>query len=409
VEFLKVDSLDSARAKLFAHAKDILGGEEVIPAAQALERVTARDLHANDDIPGFRRSTVDGYAVLCADTAGAGESIPVFLTLKGRVEMGETADFSIAGGEAGEVFTGGMLPAGADGVVMVEYTQPFGENGIAVNQSVAYGENMVLPGEDMCAGQILLKRGKQILPQDIGGLAAAGITSLPVYATPKVTILSTGDELVPPDQTPAPGKIRDINTYALSALAIKHGLVVVNTAVLPDEWDAIEGAVRAGMESGDIVIVSGGSSKGKKDMTRAIFDHVSTPGVFTHGIAVKPGKPTILGADSVSRTLLVGLPGHPVSAMMVFELLIGWLLREAAGKPAPPAIPARIDCNLASSPGKLTCWPCSLREEGGQYIATPIFGKSGLITTLTGADGYLIAPRDLEGLQAGQSVMVHPL
>jgi len=406
MEFLKVDSIETARSKLLERVGGWLLAEEVLPIEQTLGRAAAQDIFAAQELPAFRRSTVDGYGVFCADTAAAGESIPVFLTLKGRVEMGEAANLSIGAGQCVEVFTGGMLPEGADAVVMVEYTEPFGGDGIAVSQSVAHGENVVWPGEDMRAGDILLKRGRRILPQDIGALAGAGITAIPVYTRPKVTILSTGDELVPPERQPKPGQVRDINTQALCALAEKHGLAVVNTAVLPDNPDALEEAVRAGMKTSDILIVSGGSSKGKKDMTRRGFDRAASPGVYTHGIAVKPGKPTILGHDDPSKTLLVGLPGHPVSAMMVFALTVGWLLRQVTGTPLPPAIPAKLTCNLASSPGKLTCWPCSLRGEDGEYRATPVFGKSGLITTLTQADGYFSAPREAEGLQAGQMVMV---
>ena len=406
MEFLKVDSIESARSKLLASAGDWLAAEENIPIEEAVGRVAAEDVFAAQALPAFRRSAVDGYALLCGDTAAAGESIPAFLTLKGRVEMGCAAALSIGPGECVEVFTGGMLPEGADAVVMVEYTEPFGGEGIAVSQSVAHGENVVEPGEDMRAGDLLLGRGRRILPQDIGALAGAGVTSVLVYAPPKVTILSTGDELVPPEQCPKPGQVRDINTHALRALAQRHGLLVVDTRVLPDHPAALEEAVRAGMKSSEVVIVSGGSSKGKKDMTRAVFDRVAAPGVYTHGIAVKPGKPTILGHDEASQTLLVGLPGHPVSAMMVFELTLGWLLGRVRGTPLPPAIPARLTCNLASSPGKLTCWPCTLSEEGGAYRATPVFGKSGLITTLTRADGYFAAPREAEGLRAGQAVMV---
>ena len=407
MEFLKVDSLETAREKLLLCVKDRLVSTGELLLHELLGKVSARDVFAADDIPAFRRSTVDGYAVLSKDTAAAGESMPVFLTVKGRVDMGLPALFSIGSGECAEVPTGGMLPEGADAVVMCEYTEEFGAGGIAVSRSAAYGENVVLPGEDAKQGAPLLRRGRRILPQDIGALAAAGVTSVLAYTSPLVTILSTGDELVPPEQEPKPGQIRDVNTYALAALARKHGFAVAGTAVLPDDEAVLEQAVKSAMEAGGIVIVSGGSSKGKKDMTRSILDRLSSPGIYTHGIAIKPGKPTILGYDEASRTLLAGLPGHPVSAMMVFELLLGWLLREVTGSDAPPAVPARLSCNTPSSPGKFTCRPCRLTCTGGGYTAEPVFGKSGLITTLTQADGYFTARRDTEGLQAGDTVMVH--
>ena len=407
MEFLKVDSLDSAREKLLLCVKDRLISKEPVPLLESLGRIAAKDVIAVEDIPAFRRSTVDGFAVFSGDTAAAGESMPVFLTVKGRVEMGQPATVSIISGECAEVPTGGMLPDGADAVVMCEYTEEFGADGIAVSQSTAYGENIVLTGEDAKTGALILPRGKKILPQDIGALASAGAACVYVYTSPKITVLSTGDELVPPEQDPKPGQIRDVNTYALASLAKKHGFCVVSTKVLPDDESALEQAVDSAMEQSEIVIVSGGSSKGKKDMTRKVFDKLSPSGVYTHGIAIKPGKPTILGYDEASRTLLAGLPGHPVSAMIVFELLLGWLFREATGSPGTPAVPARLSCNAPSSPGKLTCQPCRLIHDAGGYIAEPVFGKSGLITTLTQADGYFVTARDTEGLKAGELVMVH--
>jgi molybdopterin molybdotransferase len=407
MEFLKVDTVERAREKLFTCAKDWMASREALPLSKACGRTLAEDVFALCDIPDFRRSTVDGYAVLSGDTAAAGESIPVFLTVKGRVEMGLPASLAIGRGECAEVPTGGMLPDGADAVVMVEYAEFFGADGVALHCGVANGENIIQIGEDAKAGERLLRRGKRLLPQDVGALAAAGIASVPVYAPPRLTIFSTGDELVSPDQEPKPGQVRDINTYTLTALAKKIGFSVVASAVLPDDENVLERALRGAMETSDVVAVSGGSSQGKKDMTREIIDRVSSPGVFTHGMAIKPGKPTILGCDNRTNTLLAGLPGHPVSAMMVFELLFGWLFREITGSAQAPAIPARLSCNVASSPGKLTCWPVRLLWAGGETVAEPVFGKSGLITTLTGADGYFTVDRDTEGLQAGETVSVH--
>ena len=407
MEFLKVESLGAVREKMLLHVGSRLVSEKIVTLGEALGRIVAQDIVSPVDIPGFRRSTVDGYAVLSGDTAAAGESIPVFLTLKGQVDIGMPALVSIKSGECVEVPTGGMLPDGADAMVMWEYTEPFGDDGIAVSHGAAFGENVVLPGEDAKAGDLLLRRGKRVLPQDVGVLAAAGITSVLVYTSPRITIVSTGDELIPPEQELELGQIRDINSYALTALALKHGFTVNGHHVLRDSKEVIERAVNSAMNDSDIVIVSGGSSKGKKDLTKDIFDSLSSPGVITHGIAIKPGKPTILAYDDNTCTLLVGLPGHPVSAMMIFELLIGWLLREVTGSVAPPAVPAQILSNLAASPGKLTCQPCNLWHTPDGYVAEPIFGKSGLITTLTQANGYFIIDRDSEGLRAGQTVMVN--
>ena len=407
MEFLQVDTLERAREKLFASAENRMATEERLPLNQSLGRIAAEDILAGADIPGFRRSTVDGYAVHAVDTAAAGEGIPVFLTASGRVEMGQAVDFTIKSGECAEIATGGMLPAGADAVMMIEYAESFGPDGIALHTSVAHGENVVQIGEDAKANTLILRRGKRILPQDVGVLAAAGIVHVPVCRRPKLTIVSTGDELILPEQSPLPGQIRDVNTGALGALARKTGFEVVGAVLVKDDPQLLEQAIRAAMMKSDIVAVSGGSSQGQKDMTRAVFDRAASPGVYTHGLAVKPGKPTILGYDSPSQTLLVGLPGHPVAAMMMFELLLGWLLRKLTGSSLPPAIPARLSCPVVSSPGKLNCWPAQLTWTEAGYLAEPIFGKSGLITTLTKAEGYFTVDRDTEGLVAGQTVLVH--
>jgi molybdopterin molybdotransferase len=290
---------------------------------------------------------------------------------------------------------------------MVEYTEPFGTDEIAVYSAVANGENVVQIAEDMKEGDLLLHRGKRLLPQDIGALAAIGVAAVSVLSPPRLTILSTGDELISLDNTPKRGQIRDINTHALTALAQKCGYRVVHSAVLADDENTLEQALRDAMPGSDIVVVSGGSSYGKKDITGTVIDRVSSPGVFTHGLAIKPGKPTILAYDALSETILAGLPGHPVSAMIVFELIFGRLLRELANTPHPHLIPAQISCNVASSPGKHTCLPVMLKWENDAYIAEPIFGKSGLITTLTNADGFVTIERDTEGLSAGATVKVH--
>jgi len=407
MEFLTVDSVESVRKRLLADTRDWLVSTETVPFEKALGRIVAKDIFAADDTPTFKRSTVDGYALLSSDTAAADESIPVFLTLKDRVDIGQTASIPIVSGECAEIPTGGMLPKGADAVVMCEYTDEFGKDGIAIGKSTAYGENVILPGEDVKTGQLLFKQGRRISPQDIGALSATGITSLDVYTSPTLALISTGDELVSPYKNPKPGQVRDINTAALSALAYKHGFTVTESAIVADDEEILLKTVQGYMKSSDIVIVSGGSSKGKKDLTRPVFDRICH--VHTHGIAMQPGKPTIFGYDNQSRTLLAGLPGHPVSAMMVFEQLLAWLLREITKCPPALPIPAKLSCNIASSPGRMTCHPCRLIQSDSGYIAEPIFGKSGLITTLSLADGYIITHRDTEGLTESQIVMVHLL
>jgi len=413
MKLLTVDTIDQAREKLMALAKLWPLRTETVPLNEAAGRILAEDVFASCDIPGFRRSAVDGYAVFAPDTAGAGESIPVFLKQTGAVTMGKPAEFSIRPGECAYVPTGGMLPGGADAVVMVEYAEALGGN-VAVYEAVAPGAGMIEAGEDVKKGSLFLGRLTRVRPQEAGALAAVGITSLTVFAPIRLSLISTGNELVPPEQEPRPGEIRDINSHALKALALKHGYQVVSAQVLPDDEAQLEKALVDAKASSDVALISGGSSQGEKDLSAAVINRAAKPGVFTHGLSLKPGKPTILGWDEESKTLFAGLPGHPVSAMVVFELLLGWLVGAMnseqliidRGQREFP-IPARVSCNVPGSPGKTVCQPVILHFDNGVYSAEPVFGKSGMITTLTRADGYIIIDLNKEGLKRDESVLVH--
>ena len=408
MEFLKVDTLEHAREKILeqaAHLKKI----EQVSLPEALGRTLAEEICAPAHVPYFRRSTVDGYAVLARDTGAAGEGIPTFLTKQTAVQMGALAKETLVSGTCAEVPTGGMVPEGADAVVMVEYTEAFGEDGVAVYQSVAVGEHVVQIGDDIKCGEVLMQAGRKISPQDIGALAAIGLVRVPVYQSPKVTIFSTGDEIVAPEQEAREGKVRDINTYALAAKAKTHDFSVIHQEVLPDQEVLLEEKLRQAMKTSDIVFVSGGSSQGEKDKTYDVINAISTPGVFTRGLAIKPGKPTILGYDARSETLLVGLPGHPVAAVLVFEVLFGWLQRELRETPAPLPISGTLVCNVAGGKGKVVCHLCKIRRVGEDYEVEPIFSKSGLIQSLVEADGYFLIGRDTEGCHQGQRVWVHLL
>ncbi|GHU50346.1 molybdopterin molybdenumtransferase MoeA [Spirochaetia bacterium] len=407
MKLLTVDTIETAREKLLDCIQSWQLPIKRLSPLESLGQILAEDLYSPSDIPAFHRSTVDGYAVAAADTAGAGESIPVFLTLIDRVEMGKSALVPVKPGECVYVPTGGMIPQGADAVVMIEYSESFAGNSIAVYEAAAVGTGLVCVGEDLEQGSILLRRGARIRPQEAGALAAAGIIEVPVYEKLTLTLISIGDELVSPEQEPGAGQIRDINTSALYAMALESGYRVLAAQVLTDDEALLEQTVREAMAVSDVVAVSGGSSQGEKDATAAVLDRVANPGVFTHGLALKPGKPTILGYDDASKTILVGLPGHPVAAMMVFKLLLSPLLDTLSGQAPAFPVPARISCNIAGFPGRTTCQSVSLRLAGDGYIAEPIFGKSGMISTLTRADGYIIIDKNKEGLQKHESVWVY--
>lgn len=406
MRLLKVDSLDEARNKLIQAAACITPKISSMPLQDAFGMILAENLMASESIPAFRKSTVDGYAVVAKDTSGASETIPSFLSLVGEVEMGKDATIPIASGQCVYVPTGGMLPEGADAVVMVEHSEPFGVGQVAVYDTVSPGRSVIQIGDDVRAGATYMTKGKRLRAQEIGVLASMGVVDVPVFSPWRVTILSTGDELVPVEQKLKSGEIRDSNSYTTAAQCMKYGLEVVAQKILKDDEEAIRRAILEAKENSDLLIVSGGSSQGKKDMTALLLDELSTPGVFTHGIAVKPGKPTILGIDELSKTLMFGLPGHPVAAMVIFELLVGWLWQTMTETPEPRTIPATLDTNVVGGSGRTMCLLLELSKAKSEWIATPILGNSGLLSTLTHADGYTMLSVNQEGLNIGDTIQV---
>lgn len=406
MRLLQVDSLEEARNKLFRSSEGWMQENISCNIRSAFGRVLAEDLTAGESIPAFRKSTVDGYAVIAKDTGGASETIPSFLHVIGEIEMGKPAGLTIAPGQCVYVPTGGMLPEGADAVAMVEHCETFGEGQVAVYDAVSPGRNVIQIGDDVMEGSIYLQKGKKLRAQEIGVLASMGVVDVPVFRPWRVTVLSTGDELVPVDRAVSAGEIRESNSYTAAAQCAKHGLEVVTQKILPDDETAIRQAIESAKKNSDLLVVSGGSSQGKKDMTARLLDELGSPGVFTHGIAVKPGKPTILGLDQPSKTLMVGLPGHPVAAMVIFELLIGWLWHQMTGMPEPKTIPAFMDTNVVGGAGRALCLLVQLSDKPDGCVAKPILGNSGLLTTLAHADGYVLLGANQEGLNKGEKVEV---
>lgn len=409
MQFLKVDTLEQAREKLEKAVGSRFIRTEQVSLKEAAGRTLAEDIRCPEMVPDFRRSIVDGYAVIARDTQGAGESIPVFLDIVEEVSIGKPAKKSIRSGECAYVPTGAMIPDGADAMVMVEYTELFDEASAAIYSAVAPGQSVVQIGEDAKEDTLLLEKGTILDAKSIGVLASVGMNMVTVYCPWKLTIISTGDELVEPGQKKNTCEIYDVNTYALYALAKEQGVEIMETHTLCDEEALLEDALRYSMQNSDIVAISGGSSQGKKDMTATLIDRVANPGVWTHGLALKPGKPTIVGMDEKSETLFIGLPGHPVAAMMVFELLILWLKRSLYGEKEKLAVPAIMESNIPGAPGKTTCQTVKLIRKEDGYHAKPVFGKSGLMSTLTQADGYVMVGMNQEGIRTGETVYVHLL
>jgi molybdopterin molybdotransferase len=415
MELLRVDTISEAREKILPLATPLLTRSESIPLAQARGRILARPVLATDNVPGFTRSTVDGYAVVSADTAGAGESIPVVLSVAGTIEMGEAASVGvpqgIGRGQCASVPTGGMLPKGADSVVMLEYTEGFGQQQqqLGIYRAVAPGENVIHAGDDMTTGTTVLPAGTRLCAPEIGACSAVGATEVTVFSAAPMALISTGDELVAPSTQPQAGQVRDINSAALRAQAQAAGYQVTETSVLPDVEDELCRAVQDLMQRCAFVVLSGGSSQGAKDSTARVIDRVADAGVLIHGLAVKPGKPTVIGFDKASQTLLVGLPGHPLSAMMVFEVLLSWLSAEATKVKHPLPLPAKLTRDLATAAGRDTLQLVSLAWIDGELRASPLHTRSGLVSGLVAADGYLWIDRNTEGLRAGTQVAVNRL
>lgn len=404
MNLLNVDTLDEAREKLKKACGSIAPRTEKVSLTDAAGRILAADVCSSENIPPFRRSTVDGYAVSSADVGAASEMVPTILRIGGEVRLGEDASGLRAGrGVCVYTPTGGEVPAGADAVVMVEYCETFGSGMAAVSSPAARGENVVQTGEDIREGEILLEKGRTLRAQDIGVLAAAGIVSVPVFIPWKIAVLSTGDELVPPDTLPGPGQIRDINSYTIAARCAREGLPVGKMAAVKDERQAILDALKEAAAECDAVVISGGSSKGKMDMTAELIGVCADCGVLTHGVAAKPGKPTITGFDRQSGTLFIGLPGHPAAALMIFEQILVRTWRDLTGQPAERTVCARITANVQSAPGRRTFQLVTLKD-GEIPEAEPLFAKSGMISPMSRADGYFEMSENQEGVRAGEMV-----
>ncbi|GIK75666.1 MAG: molybdopterin molybdenumtransferase MoeA [Chloroflexota bacterium] len=404
-ELFTVHTPPDAWARFSEHFRPQVRVERVA-TADALGRVLASQLISPQDLPEFPRSTVDGYAVAAADTYGATPGLPAFLAVVGEVAMGKAATFEIGPGEAALVHTGGMIPPGADAVVMIENTQRVDASNIEVFQPVAEGQNVVQVGEDIRRGQPILTPGRRLRPQDIGGLMALGITTVDVATPPVVGVISTGDEVVPPDQPTQPGQVRDINSYSLAALAQRVGAQAIRYGIIPDNRDALEAAARRAVQECDIVVFSAGSSVSYRDMTADVINALGAPGVLVHGVSVKPGKPTILAV--CGGKAVFGLPGNPVSAMVIFDLFITPTICTLLGTNAPPKtkVSARLARNLASDAGREDYVQVRLEQRDGEIWAAPVLGKSNLIYTLVNAEGVIKIPLDSNGIRAGEWVTV---
>lgn len=381
---------------------------EDVPLEVAGNRYTADEVIAREDIPAFTRSTVDGYALRAFETFGATESLPAVQKLVGEVQMGKPAPH-ISPGECCYVPTGGMLPTQADAVVMIEQTEITADQ-VLVLRPVAPGENRILQGEDLRRGQVVFSRGRKLRGPELGLLASLGLTSVKVIRRPLVCLFSTGDEIVPVE-TPvlAPGQVRDANRFGLAHLAVTQmGAVVIDGGILPDSREVFQNRVSSALQEADMVVVSGGSSVGNRDFTTQTLRDLAGGELLLEGLAVQPGKPTLL-ANCHGKPVL-GLPGHPISALNIFALIGGAILRRlsgAIGEEWRPSIRAVLAKDISSRPGRTDLVRVALTKAADLPIATPVLGRSGLLRTLAEADGLIWVPEERDGLPAGETVEVY--
>ncbi len=394
----------------------LFADQEKVILEEAKDRILAETLKAGEDLPPFSRSAVDGYAARAEDTFGANPNMPVYLQVKKEIKMGKSPDFSLSPGQVAAIPTGGMLPEEADCCIMIEDTEEIREGQIEVMAALAPGENVIKKGDDIKAEEILLPAGKKLAAAGIGALAGLGIARVPVFSQPEVAIISTGNELIPPQEERKLGQIRDINSYALAALLAEWGFKSQIYGIVKDEKETLKKAIEESLDK-DLVVLSGGSSVGVKDLTIDTINELGEPGVILHGLAVKPGKPTVLGI--LCQKPIIGLPGNPSSALVVASLLIPAILHLGRGLALPEkdeiyqeAITANLAAPIFSDSGREEFFPVSLSRSYSQEekkkinFASPIAGKSNLITTLVNSADVVRIPRGHEGLSAGSRVEV---
>jgi molybdopterin molybdotransferase len=412
-----VVSREEALKTLGEHFTVSLPARETIHISQSLGRVLAEEIISPENLPEFDRSTMDGYAVRSADTFGAAESRPALLTVVGDILMGTMPERGISKGEAMKIATGGALPNGADAVVMFEQTQPVDAVNIEVVKPVAPLENVIHAGDDIKKGEVILTNGHRIRPQDMAALAGVGITRVSVFEKSKVAIISTGNEILPADTIPAPGQIRDSNSYNLEGLITQTGGAPVKMGIIPDEYPRLRRTLEEALHCCRMILMTGGSSVGTADLTAKVINDVGQPGVLVHGVSIKPGKPLIIGLVKTPErhVPIFGLPGHPAAVSICFDLFVKPVLVRMSGEVPSPAlegvssyrgVKAKLARSISSSPGREDHVRVTLEKKDGQLWARPVFGASGLISTLVKAVGTVVVPANKIGIEAGEEVEV---
>lgn len=405
----RLTQVAEAQSLLLSHIEGITTSSESLSLERALDRICAHDLIAKENLPPADRSTMDGFAVVAADTFGTSQSMPGYLDIKGEVTMGEIPEGSVSRGNCFKIPTGGVLPEGADAVVMHEHTIPVDHGMIEIIKPVGSGSNVIRTGDDIRHGSIAIEKGSQLRPQDLGLLAGLGISEIEVFKPVRVGLLSTGDEIVDYRESAGPGKIRDINSLVLTSLVKRCHAQVQDYGIVADDEDSFFAAVEEAVERNDLVIFSGGSSVGMRDLGEQAINRIGNPGVLVHGVSLKPGKPVIISL--CNSTPVFGLPGHPVSAHVCFDFFVRPAIFSLSGKSLQTAVPkptvrAQLKRNINSAAGRLDVVRVQLTFEEDSLYAIPVMGKSGAISTLSKAHGYFLIEEDVQGLSTNEFVEV---
>lgn len=403
-------SLDLARRIAKTCAVKLPRQTEVVDFQQTLGRITAEDVVNPADNPAFDRSTVDGYALIADETATATAAMPAGFELVGEVQMGRQTALRIQPGQAVRVPTGGMLPAGANTVIMQEYTRRTADGQLQVDQPVAVGQNIIRRGDDTPAGSVVIPAGRRIGVPDIGVLASCGLTRVTVVKRPVATIITTGDEVVAPGVVPEPGQIRDVNSFTLTALAVAAGCETRRAGRIPDSCAGLLDTLQKAVPESDFVLVSGGSSVGDRDFTTAAITALPDVELLFHGVSLKPGKSTLLARQN--HTLIFGVPGHTVAAMTVFQEIVEPTLAAWQGiseEPCRIAVRAQLGSPLRPDRERDEIFRVRLEAKGENLTAWPLPAKSGLITVMTRAHGMVFTQAGQSELRAGDEVEVQVL
>jgi molybdopterin molybdotransferase len=410
--YLNVTKIEEAlsQMKLRFQRKD--STVEMVDLEASLGRYLAKDLYATENLPSFRRSMVDGYAVLASDTLGASEQSPMILQVVGSVDIGCKSELNLTTGYAAYVPTGGEIPVEAEAMVMIEHTEALGPD-IAIYYTATYGENIVGIGEDVQERTLILKKGTRLAPQHEAILASLGYAEIPVVKKPKVFILSTGDELVDVSSTPGYGQVRDCNSTIIRNIVESCGCEVVDSVRVIDEIEAFQKALRNATVSADVVILSGGSSAGIKDMTQLAIDSLAgntdSPNVFIHGLAIKPGKPTVVG--QIGEKPVIGLPGHPAACFITMKAFVEPFLNDFIGKKETEIrrIPCISGFQLHAAGGRDVYQLVEMVYEEEKLTAHILYGKSGMVSALAKANAYVVIKMNQEGIKVGDNLVAYLL